>query len=462
MATRPTGHTRVPVPQFTSARFTLRPPPALARNDSISPKAKSIIGRPTSKGKAEEQVSLKCRVSYGLGTKMGAGFRGLPVVVSNRGSKLPTGRISNIWHGVTGQSSVIPGAPRAPTLRGGNIYTHSHPSSSNAPLATPVSSVDAERAFSSERLMINRLQYQMFSGAFQSQMAIASWFAPNGWPRSIHQKPCPSKHPDCLVAVYPERARPVRLPAVTPGVFPPRRSHRPHRPHRPHSHCVMTLIEHAGIRAGPMACNDRTNVQAGGCTRLSISPVPIDHKALLNKNAKVYLAAHNKSGADDAIEWLKSETNGKAPIFLELDLGNLASVRKAVEGFNGIQQGTGVACIVQQRTGIVWETLGTDASSIVACKKLGTHTLYAQSKLGNVLFSNELARRYVDHGIISSSLNPASYGALTQLWSGTTPDGNNHNGKMPGQAATMRNWQRNCGIGWRSTLRAIKYELPAM
>ncbi|GAB1517999.1 short-chain alcohol dehydrogenase [Rhizoctonia solani] len=56
-------------------------------------------------------------------------------------------------------------------------------------------------------------------------------------------------------------------------------------------------------------------------------------KALLNKNAKVYLAARSKSRADDAIEWLKSETNGKTPVFLELDLGNLASVRKAAEEF---------------------------------------------------------------------------------------------------------------------------------
>ena len=56
-------------------------------------------------------------------------------------------------------------------------------------------------------------------------------------------------------------------------------------------------------------------------------------QALLNKNAKVYLAARSKSRADEAIEWLKSETNGKAPIFLELDLSNLASVRKAAEEF---------------------------------------------------------------------------------------------------------------------------------
>ncbi|CUA76945.1 hypothetical protein RSOLAG22IIIB_06409 [Rhizoctonia solani] len=242
-------------------------------------------------------------------------------------------------------------------------------------------------------------------------------------------------------------------------------------------------------------------------------------KALLNKNAKVYLAARSKSRADDAIEWLKSETNGKAPIFLELDLGNLASIRKAAEEFKSKEQelhvlfnNAGVmAPPVDQRTadgydlqfgtnvlghyffttllipilihtaknsplahgharvintsssavyfipkgGIVWETLGTDASSAQAAKKLGTNSLYAQSKLGNVLFSNELAKRYAEQGIISSSLNPgnlqtdlqrhlpwlvgkilglflypASYGALTQLWSGTMPEGENHSGKF--------------------------------
>ncbi|QRW27721.1 oxidoreductase family protein [Rhizoctonia solani] len=80
--------------------------------------------------------------------------------------------------------------------------------------------------------------------------------------------------------------------------------------------------------------------------------------------------------------------------------------------------------------GIIWETLGMMLQ-------------------GNVLFSNELARRYASQGIISSSLNPtlrhlnwfvvgllgfflhpASYGALTQLWSGTTLDGESHSGKF--------------------------------
>ncbi|KAG8685378.1 hypothetical protein FRC11_010681 [Ceratobasidium sp. 423] len=45
-------------------------------------------------------------------------------------------------------------------------------------------------------------------------------------------------------------------------------------------------------------------------------------KALLNKNARVYLAARNRSRADTAIEWLK----------------NLASVRKAAEEFKRKEQ----------------------------------------------------------------------------------------------------------------------------
>ncbi|KAI6032762.1 hypothetical protein F5J12DRAFT_796251 [Pisolithus orientalis] len=73
--------------------------------------------------------------------------------------------------------------------------------------------------------------------------------------------------------------------------------------------------------------------------------------------------------------------------------------------------------------------------------------LYGQSKTGNIVFSAELHRRYRDQGIVSTSLNPGgirtelqrhqggfvqwissillydvSYGAITQLYAGTSPD----------------------------------------
>ena len=41
-------------------------------------------------------------------------------------------------------------------------------------------------------------------------------------------------------------------------------------------------------------------------------------------------------------------------------------------------------------------------------RKVGTQRLYFQSKFGNVLFARELARRYGDQGIVSTSLNPGN------------------------------------------------------
>lgn len=55
-------------------------------------------------------------------------------------------------------------------------------------------------------------------------------------------------------------------------------------------------------------------------------------QALLNHNAKVYLAARNRPKAEQAVKDLK-EATGKDAIFLELDLSSIASVRKAASEF---------------------------------------------------------------------------------------------------------------------------------
>ncbi|KAI9573392.1 hypothetical protein HD554DRAFT_2202150 [Boletus coccyginus] len=87
-------------------------------------------------------------------------------------------------------------------------------------------------------------------------------------------------------------------------------------------------------------------------------------------------------------------------------------------------------------------------------KKEGLWQLYGQSKTGNIVFAAELARRYGDQGIVSTALNPGgiktdlqrhtkgflqrnldffladvSWGAITQLYAGTSPDGKSLNGK---------------------------------
>ncbi|KAF8601549.1 NAD-binding protein [Ceratobasidium sp. AG-I] len=240
-------------------------------------------------------------------------------------------------------------------------------------------------------------------------------------------------------------------------------------------------------------------------------------KVLLNKGAKVYMAARSKSKADEATEWIRKETNGKTPVFLELDLASLDSVRRAAEEFkrkekelhvlfnnggvmappvemktsNGydVQFGTNVlghylftmsllpvlihtaeihgsvrvvntsssAHWAAPKGGVNFATLvPNDAQADETRKKLGTQRLYAQSKWGNIVFANEFARRYKSQGIISTSLHPGliktelqrhltlggigealfnvflrptSYGALTQLYAGTTSEGLAFSGK---------------------------------
>ncbi|KAF8895388.1 NAD(P)-binding protein [Infundibulicybe gibba] len=83
--------------------------------------------------------------------------------------------------------------------------------------------------------------------------------------------------------------------------------------------------------------------------------------------------------------------------------------------------------------------------------------MYVQSKFANVIFARELARRYADQGIVSTAVNPgntrtaldrytptgfkklalvllqiypSAWGALPQLWAGTSPEAADINGKF--------------------------------
>ncbi|RDB18051.1 hypothetical protein Hypma_000729 [Hypsizygus marmoreus] len=232
-------------------------------------------------------------------------------------------------------------------------------------------------------------------------------------------------------------------------------------------------------------------------------------KALLAHGAKVYIAARNQEKADSAIADLKAQT-GKEGIFLKLDLADLPSIKSAAEEFlskekelhvlfnNGgvmvppldqvtvqgydLQFGTNFlghfyftklllpALISGAKSSLDGKArvVNTASSGHVFAHGLDFNTfkdgpkrrsqfvfpLYAQSKYANIVFANELARRYADQGIVSTAVNPgnlrsdlqrhlpkmlttvayyflypASQGALTQLWAGTSPEGAEFNGK---------------------------------
>ncbi|KAK0212254.1 NAD(P)-binding protein [Desarmillaria ectypa] len=231
-------------------------------------------------------------------------------------------------------------------------------------------------------------------------------------------------------------------------------------------------------------------------------------RELLLHNAKVYLAARNPEKTKNVIKGL-TEATGKTAIFLNLDLGDLKSVKAAAEEFlskensldilfnNGgvmlvphdvltvqgydyhfgvnvlghfyltklllpaLQATEGKTRVVTTSssgiylplvTKILFETLNDGP----ARKSKSPAYLYCQSKVGDAIFTLELARRYGDKGIVSISLNPgnlktdldrhadwwnsillwflllwpATWGAWTSLWAGTSPENEDANGKF--------------------------------
>ncbi|KAF9232099.1 hypothetical protein BU15DRAFT_81612 [Melanogaster broomeanus] len=231
-------------------------------------------------------------------------------------------------------------------------------------------------------------------------------------------------------------------------------------------------------------------------------------RVLLTKNAKVWITARDKSKGEAVLRELKTNT-GKDAHLLLMDLANLKSIKAAGEEFLSketqlnvlfnnagvmrppmdlltddgydLQFGTnvlghfyftklalpvllstaksapdGIVRVVNSSSSAHWfSPLKFDTwRDGPARRRESTMQMYGQSKTGNIIFSNELKRRYGDQGIVSTALNPGgirtelqrhvgwftkaitnlvlrdvSYGAITQLYAGTVPDGASLNGK---------------------------------
>ncbi|KAF7331541.1 NAD-binding protein [Mycena kentingensis (nom. inval.)] len=256
----------------------------------------------------------------------------------------------------------------------------------------------------------------------------------------------------------------------------------------------------------------------GGYSGIGLETV----RVLLERGAKVYMAGRDRGKAEHAMaamEQLREKSKGEVA-FIEMDLADLASVKHGAEEFlrlevqldvlfnnAGVMQppigeftaqgydlqfGTNVLAHFYLTTLLLpallaGATHSTDGkarvvntaslgstfvnridygtlrlsesdSQVQARKKLGSAGLYNQSKFANVVLSAELARRYGEQGIVSTSLNPGNIktniarhwtsfglkitkllghlivysprmGALTQLYAGTTTESAELNGK---------------------------------
>ncbi|PVF97112.1 NAD(P)-binding protein [Serendipita vermifera] len=234
-------------------------------------------------------------------------------------------------------------------------------------------------------------------------------------------------------------------------------------------------------------------------------------KMFLIKNAKLYIGARDSQKTKDALARLKEET-GKEAILLPLDLGDLHGVRKSAESFlskenkldilvnnagmmasrideltkDGYDAQFGVNVLAPfhftvlllpsllaspeprvinvtsdghtntPRGGIDWKRLKgpKKGSWIPLLSSVEPILFYGQSKLGNILFTNELARRYADKNLVSISVHPGwikstlfrgqisvlqgisnmfghpvEYGAVTQLFAANAPEAKKLSGK---------------------------------
>lgn len=200
----------------------------------------------------------------------------------------------------------------------------------------------------------------------------------------------------------------------------------------------------------------RIAIVTGGNTGIGKETI----KVLLQRNVKVYLGARSKLKAELAIQELKEQT-GREAIFLELDLGNLASVRKTAEEymskeselhilFNNagvmtppkemltddsydLQFGTNVIgpflftqllmpallagkasspdeharIVMTSSSAALVYTLNFDSfKDGPARRKMSTEQLYQQSKFADAVLGRQFANKYKDQGIISYSADP--------------------------------------------------------
>ncbi|KAK0211156.1 NAD-binding protein [Desarmillaria ectypa] len=231
----------------------------------------------------------------------------------------------------------------------------------------------------------------------------------------------------------------------------------------------------------------RGKSSSGGSTGIGYETA----KALLTQNARVYIGCRSPEKAKKAIDHLRAECGGKEAIFLPLDLASLKELhvlfnnaavmeppvdQLTKDGYDltiglllpalkeGAQTSSDGKARVVNTSSFVYELSSNLDYDLFrdgpARKKLvsSTENMYYQSKFDNVVYSIELARRYGEEGIVSTSMNPlgllghiqtdvqnsltgvrsflidrlsypASQGALTQLYTGTTAEGANLNGK---------------------------------
>lgn len=218
----------------------------------------------------------------------------------------------------------------------------------------------------------------------------------------------------------------------------------------------------------------KTFVVTGGASGIGTETT----RALAAAGAQVTIAARRPDAAEEVARALRQETGNPAITVRSLDLGDLQSVRRFVEGWSGpvhalINNAGIMALPILERTSAGFEmqfatnylghfalTLGlrrhlaqAKGARVVSVASSGTlfgpifwddpHfrfipynplLAYAQSKTACILLSVGIADRWADDGILSNALNPGAIATNLQRHTGglVTPE---HLRKTPAQGA---------------------------
>ncbi|TFK47752.1 NAD(P)-binding protein [Heliocybe sulcata] len=187
-----------------------------------------------------------------------------------------------------------------------------------------------------------------------------------------------------------------------------------------------------------------------------LNSVKVAAEDFLSKETQIHVLFKNAGVQDAPIDWLTAQgydlhigTNVLGHFyFTHLLLPTLLSTAKSLP--EGKTRVINTSSSTHLQGGLDYTTFRDGKER----RKLSSRKLYGQSKFGTLVFGKELARRYGDQGIVSVAVNPGSiqsdirrytprlqrwinqfslhptpYGAVTQLWAGTTLEGLDMNGK---------------------------------
>nr|XP_020442038.1 dehydrogenase/reductase SDR family member 13-like [Monopterus albus] len=180
---------------------------------------------------------------------------------------------------------------------------------------------------------------------------------------------------------------------------------------------TKTLFKRSKCK-GNAAMGGKTVIITGGNT--GIGKATALH--LARKGARVILACRNRDKAQAAIADIQQETGSTDVLYMELDLASLKSIRCFAETFlktesrldlliNNAGGGGGGRVVTVSSMAHRWKHI--DFEALAANRDLGTgryswqfFQAYCNSKLCNVLFTHELAKRLKGTSVTCYSVHP--------------------------------------------------------